>query len=74
MFNYGAVVAPRNQKKKEKKQGEMPGNQLFMGTITLPCVSYCVAFGELLRLFLRPHSLRPQYPSEKVLTSVSRQP
>ena len=38
---------------KPAKKREVLGNQLFMGTIALPCVNYCVAFCELLRLF--PH-------------------
>ena len=47
MFNYCTIVAPRNP----HKQGELLGNQLFMGTIAFPFVNSYVAFCELLRLF-----------------------
>ena len=47
MFNYCATIAPRNP----EKQGEVLGNQFFMGTIVLSFVNYSVAFCELLRLF-----------------------
>ena len=53
-----AIVAPRNP----EKQGELLGNQLFMGTIALSFVNYCIAFCELLRLFPWPLLLRPQKP------------
>ena len=53
------------QRGQAKKKGDLLGNQLFMGTIALPFVNYCVAFCELLRLFPWPLLLRPQYPSYK---------
>ena len=55
MLNYCATIAQllRNScaSKNPEKQGELLANQLFMGTIALPFVNYCVAFYELLRLF-----------------------
>ena len=56
----GNLVAPRTP----EKQGEVVlGNRLFfMGNIALSFVNYCISFCELLRLFLRPLLLRPQYP------------
>ena len=51
MFNYCAIVAPRNP----EKQGHVPCNQLFLG-------NYCVAFCELLRLSRDPFYSDPNTP------------
>ena len=41
--NYCAIVAPKNP----EKQGEVPGNQLLLGTIALPSVNYCATIASL---------------------------
>ena len=65
MFNYCATIAQLVAPRNPEKQGEVPGNQLFMGTIALPFVNYCVTIAQLLRLFPWPLLLWPQYPSYK---------
>ena len=44
---YCAIVAPQNP----ERHGEVPGNQLFMGTLALPFGNYCVTIAQLLSPF-----------------------
>ena len=52
---YIYIVATRNP----EKRGEAPENQLFMGTSGLPFMNCRIALCELLCLFPRSPSLRP---------------
>ena len=76
MLNYSVTIPQllRNScaSKPWKNWGksQVPGSQLFMGTLALCCVSSCVAFCELLRLLPRPLLLRPQYPIQKGIVAL----
>ena len=65
MFNYCATIAPQNP----QKQGEVPGNQPFVGTIALPSVNYCATIASLPATPLTPIPLlREKGHSENVFS------